>query len=315
MLLDWGDDPNFVLSAGGFHPRFTPPPLPFPEPPRVPSVFSTDLARIRIEGYFAVTSNSVQFGSRAEMFFGVSDFGIDGHLTFDALFQFDPFYFRFALSTSFSVKVFGVGVYSVGYSGLLEGPTPWHIEGKGHISLLFFSISVPFQHTWGSNQDTRLDPIEVMQLADAEFKALSNWEAKIPVASNLNVSLRKLDETETDRLVLHPLGKLRISERKVPINFKLDRVGNKKPKDVNRLKVSATLRDQPACRSTRSRTASRSASSAISTHQHNCRARRSSRSTAASRSASPAPRSRPAGQCAKSSATRPSSSTIISSAT
>ena len=175
------------------------------------------------------------------MFFGVSDFGIDGHLTFDALFQFDPFYFRFALSTSFSVKVFGVGVYSVGYSGLLEGPTPWHIEGKGHISLLFFSISVPFQHTWGSNQDTRLDPIEVMQLADAEFKALSNWEAKIPVASNLNVSLRKLDETETDRLVLHPLGKLRISERKVPINFKLDKVGNKKPKDVNRLKVSATL--------------------------------------------------------------------------
>jgi uncharacterized protein DUF6603 len=242
MLLDWGDDPNFVLSAGGFHPRFTPPPLPFPEPPRIAvSILNESLARIRIEGYFAVTSNSVQFGSRAEMFFGVSDFGIDGHLTFDALFQFDPFYFRFALSTSFSVKVFGVGVYSVGYSGLLEGPTPWHIEGKGHISLLFFSISVPFQHTWGSNQDTRLDPIEVMQLADAEFKALSNWEAKIPVASNLNVSLRKLDETETDRLVLHPLGKLRISERKVPINFKLDKVGNKKPKDVNRLKVSATL--------------------------------------------------------------------------
>jgi hypothetical protein len=242
MLLDWGDDPNFVLSAGGFHPRFTPPPLPFPEPPRIAvSILNESFARIRIEGYFAVTSNSVQFGSRAEMFFGISDFSIEGHLAFDALFQFEPFYFRFALSTSFSVKVFGVGVYSVGYSGLLEGPTPWHIEGKGHISLLFFSISVPFQHTWGSNQNTRLDPIEVMLLAETEFKALTNWEAKIPVMSNLNVSLRKLDEAETDRLVLHPLGKLRISERKVPINFKLDKVGNKKPKDINRLKVSATL--------------------------------------------------------------------------
>ena len=79
MLLDWGDDPNFVLSAGGFHPRFTPPPLPFPEPPRIAvSIFNESLARIRIEGYFAVTSNSVQFGSRAEMFFGVSDFASMG---------------------------------------------------------------------------------------------------------------------------------------------------------------------------------------------------------------------------------------------
>jgi hypothetical protein len=242
LLLDWGDESNFVLSAGGFHPRFTPPPLPFPEPTRLAiSILNESFAKIRVESYFAVTSNSVQFGAHSEMFFGIDDFSIEGHLTFDALFQFDPFYFRFALSTSFSVKVFGVGIYSVGYSGLLEGPTPWHIEGKGHISLLFFSISVPFQHTWGSNQNTRLDPIEVMLLADSEFKALSNWEAKIPVASNLNVSLRNFDETETDRLVLHPLGRLRISERKVPINFKLDKVGNKKPKDVNRLKVSATL--------------------------------------------------------------------------
>src|SRR6185295_10365113 len=30
LLLGWGDDAAFVFTIGGFHPRFTPPPLPFP---------------------------------------------------------------------------------------------------------------------------------------------------------------------------------------------------------------------------------------------------------------------------------------------
>lgn len=242
LLLNWGDNPNFVLSAGGFHPRYQPPPLPFPAPPRIAvSLLNESFARIRIEAYFAVTSNSVQFGARVELFFGVSDFNIDGHLSFDALFQFDPFFFSFGLSVSLSVKVFGVGLFSVGFSGLLEGPTPWHIEGKGSIGLLFFSISVPFKHTWGDNQDTKLEPIEVFPLLETEFAALTNWEARIPPNSRLNVSLRQLGDADSDQLVLHPLGRLRISQRKVPINFKLDKVGNRQPADVNRLAVAATL--------------------------------------------------------------------------
>ncbi|MGC4067071.1 MAG: hypothetical protein QM784_21020 [Polyangiaceae bacterium] len=35
LLVAWGDDANFVLSVGGFHPSFTPPPLPFPSPRRI----------------------------------------------------------------------------------------------------------------------------------------------------------------------------------------------------------------------------------------------------------------------------------------
>ncbi len=242
LLISWGDNANFVVTAGGFHPRYQPPPLPFPEPPRIAvNILNESFARIRIEAYFAVTSNSVQFGARVELFFGVSDFNIDGHLAFDVLFQFNPFFFSFALSVSLSVKVFGIGLFSVGFKGLLEGPTPWHIEGKGKISLLFFSISVPFKHTWGDNQDTKLEPIEVFPLLEAELVALTNWEARIPAGSRLYVSLRKLEDAETDRLVLHPIGRLRISQRKVPINFRLEKVGSKRPADVNRLAVAAAL--------------------------------------------------------------------------
>lgn len=242
LLVNWGDNANFVVSVGGFHPRYSPPPLPFPEPPRIAAnILNESYARVRIEGYFAVTSNSVQFGARVEIFFGLSEFKIEGHLAFDTLFQFDPFFFTFSLSFDLSVKVFGIGLFSVGFSGLLEGPTPWHIKGKGKISLFFFSISVPFEHTWGENKETRLDPIRVFPLLEKEFNALTNWEAVLPTSSNILVSLRKLGEADTDQLVLHPVGKLRIGQRKIPLDFKLDKVGNQRPSDVHKVSVNVTI--------------------------------------------------------------------------
>ena len=54
---------------------------------------NTPVSRMRIEGYFAVTSNTVQFGARVEVFFGLDILNVQGHLTLDALFQFSPFYF------------------------------------------------------------------------------------------------------------------------------------------------------------------------------------------------------------------------------
>lgn len=242
LLVNWGDQANFVVSVGGFHPRYTPPPLPFPSPPRLAiNILNESFARIRVDAYFAVTSNSVQFGARAELFFGVSAFNINGHLAFDALFQFDPFFFSFGLSVSLGVTVFGIGLFSVGFSGLLEGPTPWHIEGKGSISLLFFDISVPFSHTWGDDKETTLEPIPVFPLLEAELHALTNWRAVLPASSNVGVALRKLGDSDEDKLVLHPFGSLQISQRKVPLELRIDKVGNQKPSDANEFMLDATL--------------------------------------------------------------------------
>ncbi|REL33840.1 hypothetical protein DYD21_10570 [Rhodohalobacter sp. SW132] len=242
LLVNWGNNANFVVSVGGFHPRYKPPPLPFPEPTRISAIILNESnAKVRIDAYFAVTSNTVQFGARAELFFGVSEFKIEGFLAFDALFQFDPFFFSFSLSISLSVKVFGVGMFSVGFSGILEGPTPWYIEGKGKISLLFFKIKVPFSHTWGKDEDTKLDPIAVFPLIEKELNALTNWEAWLPESSSTLVSLRELGESFEDQLVLHPIGTLRISQRKVPLNFNMDKVGNQRPSDVNKLKLKAAV--------------------------------------------------------------------------
>ena len=79
VLFACGDDANFVVSVGGFHPQFSPPPLPFPAPQRIAiDIINESFARIRADGYFAVTTNTVQFGTHAEYFFGFSALSVEG---------------------------------------------------------------------------------------------------------------------------------------------------------------------------------------------------------------------------------------------
>ncbi|MCC6397937.1 MAG: hypothetical protein IT282_13045, partial [Bacteroidetes bacterium] len=239
VLVAWGANPNFVISVGGFHPAFKAPPLPFPEPRRIAiSILNTDFARIRVEGYFAVTSNTVQFGARAELYFGLDAFRIEGHLAFDALFRFSPFSFVITISASLSVKVFGVGLFSVRFKGELEGPTPWRVQGSGSISLLFFDIDVDFSHTWGEEAETTLPPIKVVPLLVAEIERLENWKTILPGQTRLFVSLREFEQSDT--LVLHPVGALQISQRSVPLELTLDKVGNQKPEDADYFTLSVS---------------------------------------------------------------------------
>jgi hypothetical protein len=238
LLFAFGEDANFVVSVGGFHPRFSPPPLPFPNPHRISiDILNTSVARIRVDGYFAVTSNSVQFGAHAELYFGFSVLNVDGQIGFDALVQFSPFHFIVDVYASLSVNVFGAGLFSLSISLSLEGPTPWRAHGSGSITILFFSVDVDIDTTWGESRNTTLPPIKVMPLFVGEFSKAENWRALPPNKNKVLVSLRKLPEDEAAQ-VLHPIGSLRITQRALPLNLTLDKVGTQKPSDVNRLKVT-----------------------------------------------------------------------------
>lgn len=243
VLIAWGANSNFVISVGGFHPQFQPPPLPFPTPDRLAiNILNYPLARIRVMAYFAVTSNTVQFGARAELFFGFDSVKLEGHLGLDALFQFSPFYFIVQISASISLKVFGVGLFSVRLKGSLEGPTPWRISGTASVSILFFSIDVNVSETWGEDADTVLPGVAAMPLLVSELEDDSNWQAKVPAANNLLVSLRALDGT-LDGLVLHPLGQLQVSQRKLPLDISIQKVGNQKITDAKKFSLTVESAD------------------------------------------------------------------------
>ncbi|MEU7005172.1 DUF6603 domain-containing protein [Streptomyces sp. NPDC046332] len=237
LLVGWGGG-DLVLSVGGFHPSFKPPPLPFPVPPRISvDIINQPFARIRVSGYFAVTSNTAQFGASAELTLGFEDFGLHGHMAFDALFRFSPFAFLIDVAAHLSLKAFGVGLFSIHLRFQLEGPAPWRARGRGSISLLFFEISADFDLTWGDSNNPTLPPIDVLPLLSDEIGKVEFWETRLPTgATQALVNLRTLPEA--DRLVLHPLGTLFVHQRLIPLNVRIDRVGAQRPRDGKRFSIA-----------------------------------------------------------------------------
>ena len=109
VAAQFGPKPAFVLSAGGFHPRY------HGLPERVPRdldklrvSFKLGPVSLSIEHYFAVTPNSVQAGQKTSL---KADFGvakIEASLGWDALLYLSPrFFFVVDLEFKAKVKAFG----------------------------------------------------------------------------------------------------------------------------------------------------------------------------------------------------------------
>jgi hypothetical protein len=79
----------------------------------------------------------------------------------------------------------------------------------------------------------------VLPLLQTELNKPDTWRALPPASTNLFVTLRKMPSEEA-ALIMHPIGVLHISQRAVPLEITLDKVGNQKPSDVTRLSVTVT---------------------------------------------------------------------------
>ena len=225
MRLSFGSDPNFALAVGGLHPHFDPPPG-FPVLRRVSlSLGAGDNPRIGIEGYLAVTSNSFQFGAKAELYAEAGGFSVKGWLGFDALFIREPFSFRIDFSA-------GVGLYrgsskiaGVTVKGTLTGPNPFHAWGKASLSLLFFDISVPFDRTFGSRRtDPALSPLDPWAPLKAAIELAENWSAETQPGVSAGVTVRPPEEIP-GLLLLHPMGVATLRQKVVPLNRTLEKFG------------------------------------------------------------------------------------------
>lgn len=240
VRLAWGDQPNFIMTVGGFHPSYTPPPLALPTLKRLAiNILNTSIAKIRVECYQAITSNTVQFGARAEIFFDLRVCSISGHIAFDALFQFNPFYFIISLSAGFKLKAAGINLLSVRVKMSLEGPTPWRAKGTGSVSLLFFTISANFDKTWGDKKNTSLPEISILPQFLEQLRKKEQWSTVLSAGKNLLVSLRKLDEATGNILILHPAGSLVVQQKLLPLQVNIDKVGHQKTTDVRQLRIES----------------------------------------------------------------------------
>ncbi|MER6288996.1 DUF6603 domain-containing protein [Streptomyces sviceus] len=226
LLVRGGRQPEFVLSAGGFHPRYT-------RPARVPALnrLQVDLAPgqgwgLRMEAYFAVTSNAVMFGGQVQLDATIAGCGVTGWLGLDALFIFDPvFAFSVHVRAGVAVRAFGRRLAGIALDFTLEGPAPWHAFGTGSISVLFWDVELDFDVRWGSPPavppKAGRDPIEALTPELAQSKA---WAAERPAAERTAlVFTREANEKLNQGALVHPDATLRVSQRVVPLGVPISR--------------------------------------------------------------------------------------------
>lgn len=231
FAISWGGNPNFIFTVGGFHPAFKPPPLRGISGPLkrlTINLLPTDNPRLTIQAYFAVTSNTVQFGASLDFYFKISKFRVVGYMYLDALFRFNPFSFIVGIGAGLSVMLGGSELLGIHLRGTLSGPTPWHIKGTASFKVLFIKIKVRVNKRFGKKKKEVLPPRPALPLLLEVLRSTSNWEATLPAAANLQATLRALPEEE---LILHPAGQLTIRQDRLPLGLRFDKIGNERPID------------------------------------------------------------------------------------
>lgn len=229
----FGDKPSFLISAGGFHPRFTdlPPGLPSPMR-RVGCDFSIGIVGVNFDGYFAVTSASVQGGSALRVWGDVGIASFEGGFEFNAIVYLVPkFRFETDIHIFAGVEVFDIDFASVDIYGLLAGPGRWHLVGRAEIHtpwpLPDFSFHVDEQ--WGDDRETVVRKVRLVDALRPELENPVNWSAQLAQAGDAFASFAKLPAPAAGApapLIAHPNAVLQFVQKRLPLSKKLDKVGS-----------------------------------------------------------------------------------------
>ena len=235
LLVAFGDDANFVVSVGGFHPRFTPPPLPFPSPERIAvSMLNTpgaDPRRGLLRGH--LQHRAVRRARRAV-------------LRLRRLQRPGPPRLRRpvpVLAVLLHHRHLGValgeGLRHRAVLGGRQGIT------RGPVAMARRRARLDLAPVLGHRRRLRrhlgrvpeygaaADP-DACRCSRGELDKDDNWRALPPPGSTCSSRCASIPEAEA-ALVLHPVGALRITQRALPLDLTLDKVGTQKPSDVNRL--------------------------------------------------------------------------------
>lgn len=226
LRLCWGDPPSFAVALGGFHPHFTPPPG-FPPLRRLTLALGAgDYIRVSCQTYQALTSNSLQFGARAELYISVGVY-VRGWMGFDALIIFSPFGFEVDFTAGLEIGVGDIQLAGISFDGSLSGTNPWRVRGTATISLLFFEVSVHPDVKFGSEEKATIPATDPWPPLLAALKDPRNWAA-LPAAGTVAVTTLALP-AGTTATVIDPAGRMTWKETVAPLDRTLTKFGSGAP--------------------------------------------------------------------------------------
>jgi hypothetical protein len=249
--LGWGKAPHFELAAGGFNPRFQPP-VGFPALERLALTLAAgDNPRLRLECYFALTSNTLQFGAALDFHVHVDlwvlgIFSVDAHLGFDVLVRFSPFQLEADIAASIDLKRNGKTFLGVWLDLYLRGPGQWYANGQATFEF-FGGHTIRFELTIGPpGPPQALSESNPIELLLAALGDPGNWSAQPANGGEALVTLRDVEPAEGEILV-HPRGSLAVRQRVVPLRLDVEKFGETRPVGPRRFELTnATLGDAAA---------------------------------------------------------------------
>lgn len=215
IVTGWGATPSLAFAVGGLHPAFKRP-SGFPQVERLGVDLSKGGLSLLLEGYFAITSNSVQLGARAMLKAGAAGFNLHAELGFDALVIFDPFGIDLAIYASASVKRGSRNLCSVSVRGRLRGPGPWIVTGEARIEILFFDVSAKFSKTIGAATTTQLTTVNARTILVEALRDARNWSGEaVPGAAVIDHLGARVP----------PGATLAIDQKMIPLTLTLNHIG------------------------------------------------------------------------------------------
>jgi hypothetical protein len=217
LRAGFASGPSFVLAVGGLNPHFAPP-AGFPTLERVAIALSSgDNPRLLCQAYFAITSNTVQFGAAASLYASAAGFSVQGDVGFDVLVQLLPLHFIADYHAKLQLKYGSHNLFMVTLDGELEGPRPLRISGKASFEIFWCDFSVQFDTTLVRGEPPPLPAaVDVLAQLRQALALPASWHIERSLDHPHGVALRSL--APSSALVLDPLGQLSVTQQTVPLN-------------------------------------------------------------------------------------------------
>ncbi len=241
LRFSWADSGNILYSLGGVNPHFNTTGLDLPPMHRCRvSIGDGDNPRISANNYFAVTSNSLQFGANVEAYAEAGGFAIHGYLGFDLILIRSPFSFEFDFSAGFDVSFEGATLLGLNVHGTFSGPRPWHVHGDAEIDVFLFSVSASVNLTWDDSTPVTLPQKPVLPDLLPALQNPQNWSAALPDGTTQAVSF-VAPKPDDKTLLVHPMGTLSVREKVVPLDLPITRYGGAAPSDGTYFAISKVV--------------------------------------------------------------------------
>ncbi len=241
--IGWGDNRQFLISIGGFHPNYSTDEFVLPELKRVRLIIK-DEERLKLMGaaYVAVTSNAVMFGARVDLLYIHKNgkLKVEAYAGLDILFVFNPFRFEVDIYIGAAIFWKEKPIFSISLGLYLKGPGKWHAKGHAELVILKLKLKAKFDKQFGDEDNEAIETINPWAYLRDELEKDENWYSSSPMDES--VTRRELPETETE-IVVSTDGTVRVDQLAVPLDITLEKIGENKVTNFSKFNISgATLK-------------------------------------------------------------------------